>query len=278
MSDILVEPLARTSTEAHLSKIEAAAATQQGQERSVNEDSVFHATVQAENGQWRGLYVVCDGLGGHAGGEVASRLAIETVANHLAGLYAADDGGSAPRTRPTGAAVDEHIRAAVERANSRIRSYARSHPDGPRNLGTTLTLALLDGETAHIANVGDSRTYAARDNAVTQLTEDHSLAAKLTEAGIVQDTPQEPVQRNIIYRALGTDDGVEVDLFHWHLRPGDKLVLCTDGLWQAFPENAELARWLGPATAPHDLSLQLVTEAHRRDGADDTSAVVVAAF
>ncbi len=276
MEDMLVEPLVRYR-ETGAWRIEAAAATRQGDKRATNEDTVFCRSGQVEAGKWAGLFMVCDGLGGHEAGEIASRLAIETVSSELAGLVPPEAGlPTRQRTRPSDVVVDECIRWAILRANAKIHEFARQHQSGAGNLGTTLTLALLDGQTAHIANVGDSRTYVSHGGQVTQITEDHSMAAKLAEAGIHTGDGDGAPPRNIIYRALGIDDTVEADLFRWHVEPGDKLLLCSDGLWQAFPEAAELARWLGPDTAPDDLCKQLVAEAHRRDGSDDTSAVVVA--
>ena len=275
MEDMLVEPLVRTH-EDDAWRAEAAAATQQGDKRDSNEDSVFARTGQRPDGKWVGLYMVCDGLGGHAAGEVASRLAIETVSSDLADLLPPEVASpKGRRTRPSESTIDDRIRQAVARANAKIHEFAQSHPNGGGNLGTTLTLALLDGQTAHIANVGDSRTYAQKASQVTQITEDHSMAAKLAEAGVLDNAAEAP-PRNIIYKALGVTEDAEPDLFRWRVESGDKLLLCSDGLWQAFPEIDELARWLGPATGAEDLCKQLVSEAHRRDGSDDTSAVVVA--
>jgi len=257
--------------------LEAAALTQQGERRPANQDVVFHRSGRAEAGLSAGLYMVCDGLGGLQMGEVASRLAVDTVAAELRGLF--PDGASAlgqGRTPLPSSLLDEWIRLATVTANIRIRRHAESHWHQAGNLGTTITLVLIYGSTAHVANVGDSRTYAVRAGRVTQVTRDHSMAAKLAEVGLIDkcEIGAHP-QRNVLYQALGPHETVEVDLFQWKLAPNDKLLLCSDGLWTAFPDNVELARWLSWPTTPDDLCRQLVNEAIRRDGADDISAVVV---
>jgi serine/threonine protein phosphatase PrpC len=137
-------------------------------------------------------------------------------------------------------------------------------------------LALIYGNRAHIANVGDSRTYVWRRGQLTQITRDHSLAALLAERGQIDKTAiADHPRSNVLYQALGIHEKVDVDLFEWDLQPGDKLLLCSDGLWRAFPDTAELARWLDSTAAPDDLCQRLVAEANRRDGSDNISAVVV---
>ncbi len=265
--------------EATITKIEAAGASLRGVKRTVNEDAVFQYTGQTAAGQWRGLHMVCDGLGGHEAGEVASSIAVETIAGRLSDLYEREaPQAAADATRPTPGGIEGRIHAAIDEANTRIRRLAQAQAPEARKLGTTVTLALWDGDVVYIANVGDSRTYAARGGTVTQITEDHSLAAKMIEEGIVDASNGAAPPQNVIYRALGIDDEIQVDFFRWQAQPGDKLLLCSDGFWQAFPDQEELARWLTPVTAPADLCKQLVSEARRRDGSDDTSALIVAAF
>jgi protein phosphatase len=129
---------------------------------------------------------------------------------------------------------------------------------------------------ALIANVGDSRAYAWRNHELTQLTQDHSLAAKLAEAGMIEEEEVADHPRsNVVLRALGIEDEVEVDFFEWRPQPGDKLLLCSDGLWNAFPDADELGQWLSSDAAPADLCQHLVNEANRRDGSDNISAIVI---
>lgn len=260
-------------------KLESAAQTSLGQQRKSNEDAVFHRTQQVDSGVGVGLYMVCDGLGGLPAGEVASRLAIETVTSQLA--WVVPPPGTSPdigTTQPSHATLRSLIQAAIVKANKQIRDYAGTHPLQAGGMGTTITLALLYGHQAHIANVGDSRAYVWRAGQVTQITRDHSLAAELAEVGqIDRGAILNHPGNNVLSRALGIHEEVEVDFFDWELKPGDKLLLCSDGLWKAFPDPADLARWLASPAALEVLCRRLVTEANRRDGSDNISAVMVSA-
>ena len=144
-------------------------------------------------------------------------------------------------------------------------------------MGTTITLVVIYDRIAHIANAGDCRTYHWRASQLTQITHDHSLVASLAERGVIEETEQAThPQSNLILRALGRENTVEVDLFSRQLETADKLLLCSDGLWKAFPDSAELGRWFDSPASPTELCRQLITEAYLRDGADDSSAIVVA--
>jgi protein phosphatase len=254
--------------------MKAAALTDRGRHRKLNEDTVYHQTGQTDWGETFGLYLVCDGLGGHQAGEIASYLAVETVVPQLTSLLSSLEmsyGGD-----HTCSMIYQGIRAAITKANQTIRCYARTHPQEANNLGTTITLALIYKSTAYIANIGDSRAYLWRCGQLTQITRDHSLAAELANLGVIEEHEIiDHPQRNMLLQALGPDEQVSAELFEWELQPGDKLLLCTDGLWQAFPEAAELAKFLASAVPPVDICRQLVDEANRRDGSDNISAVVV---
>jgi serine/threonine protein phosphatase PrpC len=256
--------------------LEAAALTDRGQKRKLNEDAVFHRTVQTRRGDHIGLYIVCDGLGGHQAGEVASRLAIEIVTNELAEIFFLPGPSAGGYFSYFHFTLRLWIQKAIRKANVELRSYAEAHHQKGGNLGTTITLALIYGNQALIANVGDSRAYAWRSGQMTQITSDHSWVAKLAAEGLIDETEvaQHP-RSNVLLQALGTCNQVDVDLFDWTLQAGDKLLLCSDGLWQAFPDPVELGEWLGSATMPSELCQQLVTEANQRDGSDNISVVVV---
>lgn len=255
--------------------ITAAALTQRGEKRPVNEDAVYHRSGQIETGLSAGLYMVCDGLGACRAGEVASRLVVEAVTRELTGLF--PNNSSAERHTPLSPSrVNEWLHFAITQSNTHLRRYAESHWHDAGGLGSTITSALLYGPTAHIANVGDSRIYIARAGKITQVTRDHSLAARLAQAGLIEDSEiATHPHRHLLYRSLGSQATVDVDMVQWKLAPDDKLLLCSDGLWTAFPDEAELAHWLSRPTAPDELCRQLVSEANRRDGADDISAIVI---
>jgi protein phosphatase len=264
--------------EKHL-RLAAAAYTDLGQRREVNEDAVFQRTDQLGTGQSVGLYMVCDGVGGHLAGEIASRLALDTVTGALAWLFPAPGASSAgAATRLPDSAVRQRLQAAIGQAHIALRGYAETHPAQAPDLSTTMVLALIYRSRAHIANVGDSRAYAWRAGYAVQITRDHSLAAELAERGHIDRSEIANHPRgNVLLRALGVGEDVEVDLFGWSLQAGDRLLLCSDGLWRAFPDPAELATWLGGEGEVDAVCRRLVEEANRRDGSDNISAVLVRA-
>lgn len=248
-------------------KIDAAALTDRGQRREINEDRVFYRSAVGATGESIGLYVVCDGLGGYRAGEIASQLAVETVAHELAPLFS---------SRISPATLGQQIQAAIARANRVIRDYALAHPEEAGKLGTTISLMVIYDDWAYIANIGDSRVYVWRSGRLIQITKDHSLVAEMVKQGILRESELTGhPQRNLILRALGIADHVPADLFDWELQPGDRFLLCSDGLWEAFPDIAGLAKYLAEDKNPSELCELLVNEANRRDGSDNLSAVIV---
>lgn len=206
--------------------LRAAAATDRGG-RDHNEDT-FLLDPEA------GLFLVADGMGGLAAGEVASRLAVETVAKALAG--AADDDTLElfpdPNRPSTGQAATRLSRA-VSQANAAICAESRTRfgPSGPPAMGSTLVGLLREGDGFVLANVGDSRAYVFRRGGLTQLSEDHSLVMARVRQGLLRpDEALRSPDRHVIYRALGMATTVEVDVTPVTARPGDLFLLCSDGL------------------------------------------------
>lgn len=264
----------------HTFGLHSAALTQVGKQQAENRDAVFEHTTQADTGECVGLYVVCDGFGSEEAEYPASQLAVQTIVAELGRVFATIDAQADPNlTQPSMLTLYEWLRTAVAQANHKIWSYNQLHQLGTESLlGTTLTLALVYGDLVRIANVGDSRTYVLRADQLTQITRDHTLVAELVEAGLVPETAVENhPQKDVICRALGPYPGVEMDMFEWKLHPGDKLLLCSDGLWRSFPDTAELSQWLSAPAAPEDICWQLAAEASYRDDFDDISLVVVQA-
>ena len=209
--------------------------TDVGRTREHNEDSFVIVDLDTDDasrpetprarrvGPHGALFMVADGLGGAAAGEVASELAVETVQEELRARWVETDGKSPDEFAAA-------IKAAAEAANGRIFSYALEHPES-RGLGTTATLAGLLGDTLYLAQVGDSRAYLVRDGVARQITRDQSLMQRLVDAGeLTQDEAERSERRNIILQALGPEPSVKIDLTHQRLSRGDALVLCTDGL------------------------------------------------
>jgi len=209
------------------------------------------------------LAAVADGMGGHRAGEVASQIAIEELkALQQAGPWASE------------AAVGEALRAAFLQANRRIREMSAGDRD-LEGMGTTLVALLEHGDSVHLANVGDSRAYLLRHGELSQVTVDHSLVQELVDEGRLrpEEAGRHP-QRSIITRALGVDAEVEVDLFTYKLQPGDRLLLCTDGL-SGVVDETRIRNVLLRVPDPQHAAEQLVEMANESGGPDNITAIVL---
>jgi PPM family protein phosphatase len=250
--------------------LNAAALTVEGQGRQVNEDALFHYSDQMDTGESLGLYVVCDGIGESQVEDTVSQLVVQTVIAELGKVFAACDISASPDSSQSWLALHQWTREVIANANRSIWEYAQTAGISSRQsqLGAALTLTLIHGDLAAVANVGNCRAYIWRAGELMQITRDHSLATAGTETVVCPSG-------NPFCRKLGASEQVEVDLFEWKVWPGDKLLLCSDGLWRVFPDRSELGRWLGSVADPDMVCEQLVDEANRRDGADDMSALVI---
>ncbi len=269
--------------------LHAAGGKDVGKVRKLNEDEFYVKIVQSSNEPAVGLLIVADGMGGTAGGELASEWAVKTVRNELQDLFvpadlmqtrklsaaeiAALDGQ--PTTQVVDFTMQARVERAVQRANEVVFNYARNRPDKAGDTGTTLTMALIQGSIAYIANVGDSRTYLWSQGQLQPITEDHSLVASLVKVGQIQpDEIYAHPQRNLIYRSLGGKPTVEVDQFVQPLQPGDRLLLCSDGLWEMV-RDPDIAAILRDAPSPAAACERLIEAANACGGEDNISAVVV---
>lgn len=216
------------------------------------------------------LFMVADGLGGAAAGEIASDLAVRTVYETLRESWARRDHGD-----PTAFATA--LKAAAETANTAIFAYALEHPEY-RGLGTTATIAGLLGDTLYLAQVGDSRAYLIRDGVAQQITKDQSLMQRLVEAGeLTQDEAERSERRNIILQALGPEPSVKIDLTYQRLRRGDVLVLCTDGL-SGLVKKEEIAEVVTEGGSDLAAVCQELIDRANEAGGSDNITVVVARF
>jgi len=242
--------------------------TDTGQERELNEDTVHVGQIATgATGRPAYLCLVADGMGGHAAGEVASRAAVDTIAQELSARLR-----QVATTQEVGAIADEALKWAVERANQAV--WEKGQAQGS-DMGTTLVAALVIHNIAYIANVGDSRAYLFRQGGLEQITSDHSLVARLVAVG--QLTPDEIYthpQRNEIFRFLGHGPTVEVDLFVRTLEPGDQLLLCSDGLWEMVRDPA-IRDALATGSDPQATCEALVRQANANGGEDNISVVVL---
>jgi serine/threonine protein phosphatase PrpC len=200
------------------------------------------------------LFAVADGMGGHQGGEVASKLALET-------LEKAADG--APD-------LAEVVRA----ANRAVFATAAKDP-GLAGMGTTLTAVLVEDDRLHLAHVGDSRMYLLRDGNLGRVTKDHTVVERLVDEGRLtpEDAERHP-QRSILTRALGVEEDVQVDEADVDVRPGDRVLLCSDGLTGMVDED-DILRILGQHADPQGASDALVAAANQAGGQDNITAVVL---
>jgi serine/threonine protein phosphatase PrpC len=248
-------------------QIASGGATDVGMVRTNNEDSF--QVVAALN-----LYVLADGMGGEAHGEVASSLAVETVVKHCL------EGQQNPSTPLTGEAKpglsekSRRLASAVHLANQKVFASAAEHTER-RGMGATLTAAWIDDMNLSIGHVGDSRVYLLRTGVLQQLTSDHSLVAEQVRRGIL--TPSEAdssTMQNVLLRALGTQPEVEVDTEQVGLFPNDVLLLCSDGLTRMVTEP-EIAGALQSEPDPQKAAEKLVRLANEGGGVDNVTAIVV---
>ncbi|MDP2304588.1 MAG: Stp1/IreP family PP2C-type Ser/Thr phosphatase [Myxococcota bacterium] len=217
------------------------------------------------------LFVVCDGMGGHAGGEFASAIAVNTVEEVLSDLETSPE-IEAAREEGAVEVMRERLRYAIRLAGKRIFEKANAEPEY-RGMGTTCLVLLVDGSNAFVAHVGDSRGYIVREGRIEQLTEDHSLVNERIRAGLL--TPEQARHhklKNIITRSLGYTEDVEIDIQVRALRRGDRFLLCSDGL-SNLVEPAELGEAVRSMN-PQEAARHLVQLACARGGDDNITAVI----
>jgi PPM family protein phosphatase len=214
-----------------------------------------------------GIFIVADGMGGHYHGEKASAITARIVAKHvLKEIFNAMLEQS--MNDPERPAISEILRMAVQEANDAV---SEEIPEG----GTTVTTTVIVADLAYIAHVGDSRAYLITDEGIEQVTRDHSLVQRLVELG--QLTPEEALeheQRNVLYRAIGQSDTLDVDAITRRLPPRSHLLLCSDGLWNLVDENT-MRDIVKQYTNPQDACNQLVKLANERGGTDNITVILI---
>ncbi len=220
-----------------------------------------------------GLYIVCDGMGGRKGGDVASRMAVEAIQTHvreardvsLPMIGEPDRRFSTPTNR---------LASALRFANQVIHRAARTHP-GQEGMGTTVVAALLEGAVLSVAHVGDSRMYLIRGEAIRHLTADHALVAEQVRLGLLtEEQARLSPLRGVLTRAVGLEETVEVELDEVRLMPGDSLVLCSDGLTRAVTPPEVLETVLR-VPEPKAASERLVDLANAAGGEDNTTVILI---
>ena len=253
--------------------IRSAWRTDVGQVRDHNEDAVLVKEVGQDSiagNDFRGLYIVSDGMGGAEAGEVASQIAIQTVARHVEAAWA----DAEAEEEFDAAAWERCLREAVETANTRIVQYGKDHPESA-GLGATIVAVLMQAGQLALAWIGDSRVYLLENGALHQLSHDHSLVARLVEIG--QLTEEEALtheHRNVLIRSLGSKENVKVDTLSRPLKRGVRLLLCSDGLTSHVLDPV-IADIVSRHRTPHEAALELTVAANTAGGSDNTSVVVV---
>jgi serine/threonine protein phosphatase PrpC len=240
-----------------------------GIERDHNEDTLFVLLGNSAGQEMLpdfGLFLVADGMGGHHAGDIASAISVRTTAHRITEgtILRLFENGPVDDTLP----LQELIRIALEDAN---QSVVTQVPGG----GTTLTAVLLLSSQLIIGHVGDSRAYIVHNGKSEVITRDHSLVARLRELG--QITPEEAAQhpqRNVLYRAIGQGEDLEVDIFTHPVPDGGYLLLCSDGLWGVVPEP-EIRRIIYGSGHPQAACDELVRTANAAGGPDNITAVLV---
>jgi len=253
--------------------------TDLGRTRDHNEDTFLVADLSSGNasllpevrehviGPRGSLFMVADGMGGAAAGELASEMAADLIYRHLSTEWAQDEDASPAR-------FAFRMKEAVELANQQIYGYAREHPE-VRGMGTTVTAAGVFGEDLYLTQIGDSRGYLVRNGNAIQLTRDQSLMQRLVDAGeLTEEEAEQSERRNIILQALGPDPRVKVDLSHQALRRGDTLLICSDGL-SGVVKREEFGEMVVSNPDLPALCTALIDLANERGGPDNITVVAV---
>jgi protein phosphatase len=247
-------------------RIASGGVTDVGRVRGNNEDS--YKIVEPLN-----LYVLSDGMGGEAHGEIASAMAVETVVKHCLNVETDPAAPAIGALQPNWSARTKRLSTAVHLANRNIFKSATENPD-QHGMGATLTAVWIDGAKLSIAHVGDSRAYLLRGGSLLQLTRDHSLVAEQVRRGILTAAEaEESDMQSVLLRALGAQAEIEVDAEEHTLFPRDVLLLCSDGLTRMVTEP-EIAGTLQAETDPARAAEKLIALANERGGPDNITVVI----
>lgn len=237
------------------------AMTDVGLTRQLNEDNWGWSKLSGR----ATLYVVADGMGGHDGGEVASEMAVQTICE-VAQRAEADE-------PPQEEGLEELLDSAFQNANNSIKAEAEErHID----MGTTLvSMLMVENRLAYVANVGDSRAYMMREQSLHQLTDDHSLVAKMVERGrITAEEARHHPHSNILLRTVGTERDVDIDIFKVDVEAGDRILMCSDGLWGEV-EDRDIESILNTYADPRIAARELVRASHHGGGKDNVTLMIV---
>ncbi len=242
--------------------LEFGAYSHRGKVRKRNEDSYYTPSCKYNID---GLFMVADGMGGHNAGDVASKMVVKEITSYFK---------QHTDTINTSEDVKRLMFESITRANKIIYDYSLID-DKCSGMGTTLTMAYLFNGKVYIGHIGDSRGYIVRDNVAYQITRDHSLVQELLDNGSITmaDVDHHP-QRNVITRALGTDEEVKIDYYEEELKDGDIILLCTDGLINHV-DIEDVGNFIAANNNLEDLAKALIREALEGGGIDNITVVIV---
>jgi protein phosphatase len=228
-----------------------------GKAREINEDYFG-----SFSGNFGNLLLVCDGMGGHKGGEIASRLAIETISNYFERLNDSYN-------------ISKEINKSLEAANTSIILKGKDNPE-LTDMGSTVVLVLVKDGLAYYASLGDSRIYKIRDGAIQQITKDNSLVQKMVDSKIItKDEAKVHPKKNVITKALGTNYKLKPENYKpFKLQLNDKIILCSDGL-TAHVDEKEIFE-LSKNNSPQETAKKLVDFANKRGGTDNITVLIAA--
>lgn len=243
---------------------EIAGLTDVGRKRHLNEDNMVMIEVRRPDMGPCGLYVVADGMGGHEGGEVASQLTVDTIQAHF------DQTPPAPENVP----FEEWLKGAIMAANEIVIAHQKDNTQ-PKKMGATLVMAFVANGQAHIANVGDSRAYRLTDNGIQQITTDHSLVERLIEIGqITREEARNHKQRNVVYSTIGDKATLQIGFHHLDLQPGNRLLLCSDGL-SGMLTDEQIFNINRDHRSPAEVCKILVRAANAAGGDDNITVIII---
>lgn len=228
-----------------------------GVQRSNNEDACFVLLPDK-------VYVVADGVGGGNSGEIASRTAVNEVADYVV--------ENPIKLMTNKYAIVNYLQSAIDLANTRIYNMAREYKENT-GMATTLIVTYVSHGKAYISNVGDSRVYLYRNDQLVQLTEDHTYLNTLVKAGIMtKEQAMVDERKNVITKALGAEPTVEPDFFQVDVQPDDIFIICTDGLYNEVPCE-EMIEIIKAETSMSDLTTELISRANKNGGRDNITTV-----
>lgn len=237
-----------------------------GRKRSRNEDS-FLVDDKLQ------LYIVADGMGGHSGGEHASRLAVTTMQEVIESMNTDPEATVISGVNSEETEYGDRLKYAIEVASQKIFDQALYDPE-LKGMGTTITAMMVDSDRAYIANVGDSRVYLLRDGEIRQVTTDHSLVTEQMQAGLISPGDAKKHRlKNIITRSVGYQEEVEIDLTTIDLKPTDRIILCSDGLTNMLDDEKITQQVMGHKDLEKSCK-ELIRLANENGGEDNITAII----